>query len=192
METTTLSLYDAYGGRKYLNAREREAFLTAARDGKKPRRLAFCELLVFTGCRLSEALAVTPKQVNSTEAYVVFQTLKRRKAHFRSVPIPYELAERLIALPPPYGYGDAVHFFLFPWCRQTAWKYIKDVMDAAGIVGPQACPKGLRHGFGMRAMMRGVPQNLVQRWLGHARPETTAIYQHAVGPEERAFAERVW
>lgn len=192
METTTQSVYDARGGRKYLNAREREAFLAAAMNGQKLRRRAFCELLAFTGCRVSEALALTPEQVNGTEAYVVFRTLKRRKMHFRVVPIPHELAERLAALPAPYGYGEAADFFLFPWCRQTAWKYIKQVLDAAGIVGPQACPKGLRHGYGMRAMMRGVPQNLVQRWLGHARPETTAIYQHAVGPEERAFAERVW
>jgi hypothetical protein len=28
--------------------------------------------------------------------------------------------------------------------------------------------------------------------MGHARLETTAIYQHAVGQEERAFAMRLW
>lgn len=188
METTTHSIYDAHGGRKYLNAREREAFLAIAMNGQKQRRRAFCELLAFTGCRVSEALALTPEQVNCAEAYVVFRTLKRRKPHFRTVPIPHELA----ALSAPYGYGQAADFFLFPWCRQTAWKYIKQVLDAAGIVGPQASPKGLRHGFGMRAIAKGVPEILVQRWLGHARLETTAIYLNAVGPEERAFAERLW
>lgn len=36
-----------------------------------------------------------------------------------------------------------------------------------------------------------VPLNLTQKWLGHARHETTAIYASATGPEERQFAERM-
>jgi site-specific recombinase XerD len=37
-----------------------------------------------------------------------------------------------------------------------------------------------------------VPLNLAQRWLGHAKIDTTAIYAAASGPEERLFAERFW
>jgi integrase/recombinase XerD len=55
-----------------------------------------------------------------------------------------------------------------------------------------ACPKGLRHGFGIRAADRSVPTNLIQRWMGHASPTTTAIYLDAVGLEERQFASRMW
>jgi site-specific recombinase XerD len=38
----------------------------------------------------------------------------------------------------------------------------------------------------------GVPLNLVQRWLGLARMETTAIYAQAIGEEERQIAVRLW
>ena len=31
------------------------------------------------------------------------------------------------------------------------------VMEAAGISAPQACPKGLHHGFGITAATAGVP-----------------------------------
>jgi integrase len=55
-----------------------------------------------------------------------------------------------------------------------------------------ACPKGLRHGFGIRAADRSVPANLIQRWMGHASSTTTAIYRDAVGLEERQFASRMW
>lgn len=55
-----------------------------------------------------------------------------------------------------------------------------------------ATPKGLRHGFGVAAVQSGVPLNLVQRWLGHAKLETTAIYTNAIGDEERAIAARLW
>jgi hypothetical protein len=32
----------------------------------------------------------------------------------------------------------------------------------------------------------------VQRWLGHARIETTAIYASAIGDEKRNLARRAW
>ena len=66
-------------------------------------------------------------------------------------------------------------------------------MAAAGIPeGPHACPKGLRHGFGVQAVSRGVALNMVQKWLGHAQLTTTAIYANAVGEEEQSIAARMW
>ena len=62
-------------------------------------------------------------------------------------------------------------------------------MEGAGIVGRHACPRGLRHGFGVGTLQAGVPLTLVQRWLGHARLTTTAIYAEVSGPEERGFAD---
>ena len=60
------------------------------------------------------------------------------------------------------------------------------------VKGPQAIPKGLRHGFGVAPIQAGIPLNLLQRWLGHAQLTTTAIYANAVGPEERNIAARMW
>jgi hypothetical protein len=51
---------------------------------------------------------------------------------------------------------------------------------------------GLRHTFGVGTVQAGVPITLVQRWLGHSRLTTTAIYAAAVGPEELEFASRFW
>jgi integrase len=65
-------------------------------------------------------------------------------------------------------------------------------MEAAEISGLHATPKGLRHGFGIRAISTGVPLNMAQRWLGHANISTTAIYADAIGDEERRIAERMW
>ena len=65
-------------------------------------------------------------------------------------------------------------------------------MLTAGIEGCQAVPKGLRHGFGVTNAESNVPMATTQKWLGHARLETTAIYQQVNGKEERAIASRVW
>jgi site-specific recombinase XerC len=51
---------------------------------------------------------------------------------------------------------------------------------------------GLRHAFGVGSLQAGVPLNLVQRWLGHARISTTAIYAALCGPDELCFAALFW
>ena len=58
--------------------------------------------------------------------------------------------------------------------------------------GPHACPKGLRHGFGVAAISKGIALNIVQKWLGHSQLTTTAIYANAVGEEEQSIASRMW
>jgi integrase/recombinase XerD len=43
-----------------------------------------------------------------------------------------------------------------------------------------------------KAVMSEVPLNMTQKWLGHSRIATTAIYTNATGPEEKQIAERMW
>jgi integrase/recombinase XerD len=181
------SLFDARGQRKYLCDSERRAFLAAANKADEPTRI-FCHLLAYTGCRISEGLAVTPRHLDTDGPRVIFRTLKRRKLTYRAVPIPTALFADLFVL----AKGREPDAALWQWCRQTAWRHIHEIMQAASINGPQASPRGLRHGFCMNAAIHNVPPNLIQRWAGHASPDTTAIYVDASGVEERAFAERMW
>ena len=81
---------------------------------------------------------------------------------------------------------------MWGWGRSTGWTIVKAAMREAGIEGPQACPKGLRHGFAVTALQQGLPLNMIRKWLGHSRLSTTAIYADAVGPEEHEIAERLW
>ncbi|WP_206057426.1 site-specific integrase [Nitratireductor sp. XY-223] len=65
--------------------------------------------------------------------------------------------------------------------------------DHAGIPdAPHRTPKGLRHGFGVNAILKNAPLNLLQKWLGHADLKTTAIYADALGQEEQQIAARMW
>jgi integrase/recombinase XerD len=86
------------------------------------------------------------------------------------------------------GKGRGVRWL---WSRMTGWRAVHAVMDAAGLDGPQASPKGLRHGFGVAAVSAGIPRNLVQKWLGHAQLTTTTIYTDATGAEEKDIARRM-
>ncbi len=195
-----MNLYTRGGERKYINAEERLRFLQAA-EVEDPRLKTLCMTLVYTGCRISEALALTRHHIQPGARIISIRTLKKRGlVVVREVPVPCELISELFDV---HGTGQTIHpenapegretqERMWPWCRTKAWKRIKDVMKSANISGPHATPKGLRHGFGVQAVQSGVPLNLVQRWLGHAHLSTTAIYADAVGPEEYAIARRMW
>jgi integrase len=189
------SLFDNCGKRKYIVADERRRFLSAALD-EGGRVGSFCATLALTGARISEVLALTPDRIDTAARAIVFETLKRRKRGiFRAVPVPREL---LVLLEATHELSTSIadlgdrHARLWPWCRTTAWSYVKQTMNRAGIGDAFAKPKALRHGFAVEAGQNGVPLNMVQRWLGHARIETTAIYAAALGREERALAQRTW
>jgi len=178
-------VYDDAGRRKYLNSVERARFLAAA-DRLDPAPRALCHTLIFTGCRISEALPLTLFQLDAERGALTVRTLKRRQVTFRSVPIPATLVTLLLRLP---HQADGSFWTIH---RATAWRLVKRTMARAGITGPMACCRGLRHGFGIRAAGCNVPPNLIQRWMGHASPHTTAIYLDAVGTEEWGFANRMW
>lgn len=181
------ALFDRDGQRKYLCGSEGRRFLRAAEKTDEATRL-FCRVLSYTGCRISEALELTPRRLDAESGRIIFRTLKRRKRVFRAVPVPRGLMRELAALAHDLEPDER----LWGWCRQTAWRHIKEVMADARIIGPQAMPRGLRHQFGIRAAENGVPMPITQRWMGHADLRTTAIYQQATGTEERRLAGRMW
>ncbi len=158
------------------------------------RRL-FAEVLAWSGARVSEVLALNARSFDLDAGVVIIVTLKRRAFSIRQVPLPPQLMQRLNVY---FGLsrlqGDEVSSStrLWAFCRMTAWRIIKQVMTLAKITGRQASPKGLRHGFGVAALQCGVPITLVQRWMGHARLSTTAIYLNVSGPEEVALAKKLW
>jgi integrase/recombinase XerD len=190
-----MSLYGSAGSRKYLNATERRRFSVAAGHAALKIQL-FCLVLYFSGGRISEILALTPAAIDLDSAVVNIATLKRRKPGIvRQVPIPRSVIiklNRVFGLRQRQRDPDSAYRRIWRWSRTTAWRRIKEVMAAAHISGTQAMPKGLRHGFGVNAIQSRVPLHLVQKWLGHASLRTTAIYVDVVGPEERAFAQRMW
>ena len=143
--------------------------------------------MAFTGARISEVLALTASRIDVADEAIIFETLKQRKKKvFRAVPVPRGLMPLLTA----HSMKNPAR--LWPWGRTTAWKIVKSIMRKAGIPESQSKPQALRHAFAVEAGQKAIPLNIVQRWLGHARIETTAIYASAIGDEERNLARRAW
>src|SRR3954469_12812207 len=75
---TGMQLHDAEGRRLYLTEEERRAFMAAAAQAPREVR-TFCGVLHATGCRISEALALTAQQIDLSGRVVVFESLKKRR-----------------------------------------------------------------------------------------------------------------
>ncbi len=195
MSNFDAALHSPHGyGRKYLNQDERRRFLASTQQLSARQRL-FAEVLAWTGARISEALALVPASIDLDAGSVTLPTLKRRRPTVRVMPLPPALLRELAAvfdLLAAQRDPDRAQRPLWQFCRVTGWRIIKRVMSDAGIIGIQATPRGLRHGFGVATLRAGVPITLLKRWLGHARLSTTEIYTGVIGKEELEFASRFW
>ena len=128
-------------------------------------------------------------RVDFTNGAITFETLKRRKRGcFRAVPVPEELTNILRHLVKGRSATDR----LWRFSRPTAYRMVKAKMWQSHILGGMASPKGLRHSHGIACVSVRIPLTTIQKWLGHARIETTAIYLDVLGEEERALARRLW
>jgi len=192
------SLFDDQGQRLYLTGEEREAFLQASQKASREVR-TFCGVLYYTGCRITEALSLTRRQIDFSDRTIVFATLKKRKSgQYRAVPVPPEFLDTLDMV---HGLKEKqaskkpsdLEQLIWPMSRSTGWRVIKTVMEEAGIQdGAHKMPKGLRHAYGIHALNKGIPLNMLSKWMGHATMEVTAIYANAVGQEQQNIALRLW
>ncbi len=178
------SAFDSQGRRKYLTQKEGERFLRLSEQIMPLNEFLLCKTLYFSGCRLSEALDLESRNIDKEEGVLQIPTLKKRSIlHVRRVPIPSKLISDLEKL----GQGS-----LWEISRTTAWRNVKAGMAIAEISGIHACPKGLRHGFGVRCALAGIPVTKIQTWMGHSKVETTAIYLDVKAEEDRELMSKTW
>ncbi|RUM94716.1 MAG: site-specific integrase [Thiothrix sp.] len=198
-----MRIFDTGGNRLYLNQSERERFLEAAKEESRENHV-FCHTLHYTGCRPTEALELSASRVDLVDHAIVFRSLKKRrydnqgrkkKPAFRSVAVPERLIDDLdLVFDLRTRTKDKSRRVEPLWSmgRQTAWRVVGRVMARAGIVGPQATSKGLRHAFGVSCVMSGMPLHKIAQWLGHTDTKTTEIYTTIIEEEDRGMLMRVW
>ena len=81
--------------RKYLTSDDRERFLGAASADPRTAVQTFTATLAHTGARISEVLASRAGDVDLESCEVRIATLKRRREHWRSIPVPGALISPL-------------------------------------------------------------------------------------------------
>lgn len=162
--------------RREINDAELERFLVSSRLEAAHKR-TFCFLVAYTGCNPTEALTLSIRSVDLAGAAVSFEGADAKP---RSIPIPDELVKMF----------DVIHSVSFIkrelpeyeatliWDvdRSTASRWVSTTMAAAGIQGRQACARGLRHGFAVRALSAGHSAKTVAYWMGLPVEEVAKSY----------------
>lgn len=184
----TMQLRDQSGQRMYLTPSERKHFRRKLSQLDAHKRI-FCEVLYYTGCRLLEAHQLDASRFDLSDGSLIFETLKlRRRGVYRAVPVPREWLQSSYDL----LCADSQNSMIWGFSKKTAYRAVKKVMQSAGIEGAHACPKGLRHGYGIAHGQNKTNPRLIQRWMGHTSLDTTMIYLDAQGQEARDAAKVVW
>jgi len=176
------------GRERILTADEEAAVLAychkMATDDVVERRLEWCRMadlavtLLDTGCRLSEVLEASPKDIVG-DTFVV-PSARAKSGRGRTVP----LTERALAAlcrfteGPTWTVDHAGHVF---------WK-VRRALNLRDV-----CLHVMRHTCAVRLITAGVPIYTVSRWLGHSSVKVTERYaRHTAGDltGARALLER--
>lgn len=191
-----MRIFDVDGNRLYLNSEEIDSLKASAAEMSTDVRM-FIETLIYTGCRISEALSVSPRDVQRKELQITIRSLKKRRNDiFRNIPVPKSYMDMLVVgmdIIERQKSSSRSRERLWNWSRQHGYDLVKELMEISGIPpGKHRSPKGIRHAYGVNAIMKDIPLNLLQKWMGHADISTTAIYTNAIGKEEALIASKMW
>ena len=192
MSPTADAILVDHRGRKYLTAEERTRFLAAVRSRPKPTVQTLTRTLALTGCRVSEALGIRACEVDLEANEIRIATLKRRRSHWRAVPIPeeaglqaLELVHRLRAAQARQRGRNRPVWPIHPPDRDPPSARAHAPRRHHRTPGPPARPSP-------QLRRRGVPLPTIAAVLGHANLSTTAIYTTAIGAEAGELVARVW
>jgi len=149
------------------------------REGFRPiyslREVCFFGLLFFTGCRVSELLAIRKKDVNLLKKVILIRQLKKRKGE--------ELIREVLLPPPVEEYlreyvlreVKSEELFLFEFTRQRAWQLVRELTEKV-LNRPLHPPHVFRHAFAIRLLKTTSNMEYVRRLLGHKDYETLKHY----------------
>jgi integrase/recombinase XerD len=155
-------------------SREEERQLIAHAYRVQGTRGLLIKTLFQTGARVSEFVNITADEVFFEEQMLLISKAKGGKSRY--VPILPQLAQELRT-----HLGDRTAGYLFETVRNTRYsprriqQIIKETAADAQIT-KRVYPHLLRHSVPTTLLERGMPIEQIQKFLGHAKLETTQIY----------------
>ncbi len=155
-------------------SRDEERRLIAHAYRRKGTRGLLIKTLFQTGARVSEFVHIKVHELFFDEQMILIAKAKGGKSRY--VPILPELAQELRT-----HLGDRSASYLFetihhtPYSPRRIQQIIKETAHDANIT-KRVYPHLLRHSVATTLLERGMPLEHIQKFLGHAKLETTQIY----------------
>ncbi|WP_297444441.1 tyrosine-type recombinase/integrase [Desulfurobacterium sp.] len=149
-----------------LSYEEVEKVLQAAKE-RCYRDYLMMKTILFCGLRISELLSIEKKDIVTVKGRKVLRVVgKGGKERF--IPLPVDFARELETYMNSLD-GEK----LFPLTYQGAKYIFNRIAECTGV---KLHPHKLRHTFATILVDRGVDIRVIQAFLGHASPNTTARY----------------
>jgi len=152
------------------------------------RYFAFIVTLLRTGVRIDEVLQLKARDFSLENSSVRLKTLKRRGEAYRVIPMHPELRSAVLEYFLNSHIDPRSDEKVFKMTRQGVDKYFKKIQSSLNF---RIHAHKFRHTFAVRAIMSGVPLNVLQKWLGHASMFITNVYTEITGFDTRSFIELV-
>ena len=148
------------------------------------------------GLRLNEGVHLQVQDMDSARMMIHVRQAKGLKDRY--VPLPQSVLDILRRywashrhpqwlFPGAPPAGQPRHTATRPICESSVQRAFRAALTTSGIQKP-ASVHTLRHSYATHLLEAGVNLRLIQAWLGHSSPQTTAIYTHLTcRAEERAL-----
>lgn len=155
-------------------------------------------LIYACGLRISEGVGVQVKDIDSARMQLVIRSSKGNKD--RCVPLPEPILQQLrqfwlthrhpVYVFPHRGRGGVKPDAAQSMTTRSSAVAFKAALVESGVT-KAATVHTLRHSWATHLLEAGVPLRLIQQWLGHSSPKTTALYTHVTRPAEALALDKL-
>jgi len=175
---------------RFLTPSEVAEVFKAAKEN--PRDSMLLKSLYYLGLRNSELRAMCIEDIDAINRTVKVVQGKGRKDRY--VPIPGDFAEEMKAF---IGARKGLLFEGRNERGELSDRHLRRIVKQyARLANVRKCeeihPHTLRHSYATHLQNSGVPLNVIQGMLGHARLETTTIYTHMGIDRAREFIDHAF
>jgi len=150
------------------------------------------------GLRVSESVGLKVQDIDSARMQLMIRSSKGNKD--RCVPLPELILLQLRQFwlthyHPVYVFPKRNRWGVIPetnssMSRKQVWNVFKAALAESGV-RKSATVHTLRHSWATHLLEAGVPLRLIQQWMGHSSPKTTALYIHLTQQAEAQALDKL-
>jgi len=147
------------------------------------------KFLLRTGARIDEALMVRPIDINIELNTITLITLKKKEKDVkRTIPLHPDLKTDIMQYYLEYNINKKSEERLFNMTRQSVDLFFKKMQKDLRF---KIHAHKFRHTFAVKAILSGVPINILQKWLSHSSIFITSIYTDVTGMDTSQFMNQI-